>query len=391
MNSSFEVASLCSMIGFCLGIIAFIMAIVGKKKKKVKVCTTARILSVISLIIFSITLAFENDSDDIIAFAIIALPLLLILLYANSACRKCTRKATFTESKVEPMNRNESPVFVEAENNRMSVDTIQPQAEPILSNESQERDFNDIVLSGRKSTCRITAEGIDFQNKDESFFAPYCAIENFYKFGTLYSFLYKGKEYYMDQNANHDTMNIQDAFAYAMTCWEKACATRPAVRPLRTDGEAVYVAETTFMILKVYNEWCTLTAKRNAGNLLIMDKFFNGEKKYYYSDLTSVQFREPGKVTDGYLEFEYPGSRSGKNDNSYSSENSISYGKQHTPLMKEIYTFIDGRIRECKNGQNQQAIQVSAADELKKYKELLDMGAITQEEFDAKKKQLLGL
>ena len=35
--------------------------------------------------------------------------------------------------------------------------------------------------------------------------------------------------------------------------------------------------------------------------------------------------------------------------------------------------------------------QVSAADELKKFKELLDMGVINQEEFDAKKKQLLGL
>lgn len=33
----------------------------------------------------------------------------------------------------------------------------------------------------------------------------------------------------------------------------------------------------------------------------------------------------------------------------------------------------------------------SAIDEIKKYKELLDMGIITQEEFDAKKKQLLGL
>ena len=33
----------------------------------------------------------------------------------------------------------------------------------------------------------------------------------------------------------------------------------------------------------------------------------------------------------------------------------------------------------------------SGADELKKYKELLEIGAITQEEFDAKKKQLLGL
>ena len=31
------------------------------------------------------------------------------------------------------------------------------------------------------------------------------------------------------------------------------------------------------------------------------------------------------------------------------------------------------------------------ADELKKYKELLDAGVITQEEFDLKKKQLLGL
>ena len=34
---------------------------------------------------------------------------------------------------------------------------------------------------------------------------------------------------------------------------------------------------------------------------------------------------------------------------------------------------------------------VSAADELKKFKELLDAGIITQEEFDAKKKQILDL
>ena len=33
----------------------------------------------------------------------------------------------------------------------------------------------------------------------------------------------------------------------------------------------------------------------------------------------------------------------------------------------------------------------SVADELKTYKDLLDSGVLTQEEFDAKKKQLLGL
>lgn len=34
---------------------------------------------------------------------------------------------------------------------------------------------------------------------------------------------------------------------------------------------------------------------------------------------------------------------------------------------------------------------LGTAEELKNYKELLDMGVITQEEFDAKKKQLLGI
>lgn len=40
---------------------------------------------------------------------------------------------------------------------------------------------------------------------------------------------------------------------------------------------------------------------------------------------------------------------------------------------------------------NQIKPAASPADEIKKYKELLDMGIINQDEFDAKKKQLLGL
>ena len=45
-----------------------------------------------------------------------------------------------------------------------------------------------------------------------------------------------------------------------------------------------------------------------------------------------------------------------------------------------------------KNASNGAVVQqISPADELKKFKELLDMGVISQEEFDAKKKQILGL
>lgn len=46
------------------------------------------------------------------------------------------------------------------------------------------------------------------------------------------------------------------------------------------------------------------------------------------------------------------------------------------------------------NNENERLVSttvVSVADELKKFKELLDMGVLTQEEFDAKKEQLLNL
>ena len=143
--------------------------------------------------------------------------------------------------------------------------------------------------------------------------------------------------------------------------------------------------------LKVYEDHCVLTAKKNAVSLLITNKFFAGEKKFYYSDLTSVQFRDPGLITDGYMEFEYPGSRSGNSSGAYTSENAIAFTKKDLEKMKEIYNYVDGKIREYKNKGNETVQQLSPADELKKFKELLDAGIIKQDEFDAKKKELLGL
>lgn len=65
---------------------------------------------------------------------------------------------------------------------------------------------------------------------------------------------------------------------------------------------------------------------------------------------------------------------------------------------EEIHATISKLLLERQNKKEDFAKTVakeenphSNADELKKYKELLDMGVITQEEFDAKKKQLLGL
>ena len=59
-----------------------------------------------------------------------------------------------------------------------------------------------------------------------------------------------------------------------------------------------------------------------------------------------------------------------------------------TTIMDSLATLPSKNIAAT---EIKQEILPSNADELKKYKELLDSGIITQEEFDTKKKQLLGL
>ena len=58
----------------------------------------------------------------------------------------------------------------------------------------------------------------------------------------------------------------------------------------------------------------------------------------------------------------------------------------------EVVNITDEEFKQMQEAAEKPATTaISAADELKKFKELLDAGVITQEEFDAKKKQLLGL
>ena len=62
----------------------------------------------------------------------------------------------------------------------------------------------------------------------------------------------------------------------------------------------------------------------------------------------------------------------------------------------EIYTIMNNLLIERQQEKVNATVATAApksdeADQIKKYKDLLDSGVITQEEFDAKKKQLLGL
>lgn len=64
--------------------------------------------------------------------------------------------------------------------------------------------------------------------------------------------------------------------------------------------------------------------------------------------------------------------------------------KSASSIAQDIISILEIISHENEVSKNSSSSD-SIAEEIKKYKELLDIGAITQEEFDAKKKQLLQL
>ena len=147
--------------------------------------------------------------------------------------------------------------------------------------------------------------------------------------------------------------------------------------------------------LEVYENYIIIEfVQTGTGISNILKGGSNGGKRINISDITAVQLKEPAGASIGFMQFSFPGSGDSKAGvvAAINDENSVPVSPQNYALAKEIYDYIEKRREELKNNTNVNVTQqVSAMDELKKLKDLLDLGIVTQEEFDAKKKQLLNL
>ena len=165
---------------------------------------------------------------------------------------------------------------------------------------------------------------------------------------------------------------------------------------LRPEGVKYCIVNNLGKILDVYENKVVFTSTQSTSTLVTGLVFggsvTQGEKTIYYKDATGVQYK-PSTVLDGYIQVETASGNMTSSSSQYSGENSIQFsGKQNNVDAEIVVAYIKNRIEEIKNAPAGGVVQqLSPADELKKHKELLDMGIITQEEFDAKKKQLLGL
>ena len=163
---------------------------------------------------------------------------------------------------------------------------------------------------------------------------------------------------------------------------------------MRPDGVKYCLVNNLGKILDVYENKVVFTSTQSTSTvvtaLLLGGSTTQGEKTIYFKDAIGVQYK-PSTVTDGYIQVET--SAAGRSASSaYGGENSIQFGGKCNADAEIIASFIRTKIEEIKNTPVGTSVQqASPAEELKKFKELLDMGIISQEEFDAKKKQLLGL
>ena len=163
---------------------------------------------------------------------------------------------------------------------------------------------------------------------------------------------------------------------------------------MRPDGVKYCLVNSLGKILDVYENKVVFTSTQSTStvgsSLFLGGSATQGEKTIYYKDAIGIQFK-PSKVTDGYIQVETASAgRSASSE--YGGENSIQFGGKSNADAEAIVSFLRKKIEEVKNAPVGGAVQqISPAEEMKKFKELLDMGVISQEEFDAKKKQLLGL
>ena len=120
-----------------------------------------------------------------------------------------------------------------------------------------------------------------------------------------------------------------------------------------------------------------------------------GNKSIPIGSVTAVQWKEPGAMVNGFIQFSLTGgnelrSKFGKQTiNAVGDENSIILRKGKSEEMAELRTAVMEAIRNRDLPQTAVVNQSSTADEILKLVALRDAGALSNEEFEAQKARLL--
>lgn len=129
------------------------------------------------------------------------------------------------------------------------------------------------------------------------------------------------------------------------------------------------------------------------GKNILTSAVQKGDKTIPYNMISAVQLQKGGLIQrQGYIRFSFMGGLESKGVTRYSiarDENSILFATRRNKEFAEAKQIIEANIGTA--AQAAPAAGSTALDELDKLVKLKEQGVITQNEFDVKKKELLGL
>lgn len=118
-----------------------------------------------------------------------------------------------------------------------------------------------------------------------------------------------------------------------------------------------------------------------------------GNKEIPIKSITAIEFKNANWITNGRIQFSIHGEVGHKGGavSAVNDENTIIFTKgQHDNFVK-AKALIEELMQKIEQNANVITSQISIADEIRKFAELKDQGLITEDEFNKKKKDLLGL
>ena len=128
------------------------------------------------------------------------------------------------------------------------------------------------------------------------------------------------------------------------------------------------------------------------GGLAILAHGLKGDKEIFINQISSIQFRKAGALTNGYIQFAFIGGSEAKGGmlQATTDENTVFFNQKNEDDFSAIKHMIEDRIHQLKKMDRIDYKKGLSLDDLEKLAELKEKGIITEEEFQIKKRQILG-
>jgi GYF domain 2/Short C-terminal domain/Domain of unknown function (DUF4429) len=140
--------------------------------------------------------------------------------------------------------------------------------------------------------------------------------------------------------------------------------------------------------LQAFEDKVTITTTGITGALM---RGLKGTKTIPFHSISAIQFKRAGAVR-GFLQFTIPGGNESKGGvfDAVVDENTFLFDEESNAEVEVIKNYIESRMREIRNPNPTNVSPANLGDELTKLAALMSQGLLTDEEFQAAKKRLIG-